>query len=199
MNAITVDQPRPGRGECLTLQAAGGDEEAQRLILRTEHTPAAEYLEREGIAFTSLTRCMRSAEDFDALNEPWSGAVLEAAGSHAAGVRRAGRAVGRERPHAHGKPETPVRVLPGVGLFDRLRQAASGRAGSARRTLPHALGDEPLLIVEIDSALLAGEIKLAMIDWFGADLPLHVVRSDRRTAQRGKADPAAGPGPAAPV
>ena len=37
--------------------------------------------------------------------------------------------------------------------------------------LPDALGDEPLLIVEIDSALLAGEIKLAMIDWFGADCP----------------------------
>ena len=170
MNTITVVTLGASAGG-LTLDAMEAMKEAPRVILRTARTPVAAYLEERGIRFTSLDAFYENAEDFDSLNDALAGAVLEAAEQMPlvyavldAQWDESVRMITEKAPDA-------ARVLPGVGMFDRLRQAHPDARMCAGDALPDALGDEPLLIVEIDSALLAGEIKLAMIDWFGADCP----------------------------
>ena len=153
----------------LTMGALKALRGASGVILRTARTPVANYLTEQGIAYTSLDALYDTAEDFDALNEALAQAVLEAA---------------RREPVVYAVLDAQwdesvrlislrghARLLPGVGLFDDLRLLHPDARICAADALPDALGDEALLIVEIDSGLLAGEIKLRMIDWFGADCP----------------------------
>ena len=185
MNEITVVSLGTS-ADGLTLGALQALKSASRVILRTAQTPVAEYLGHEGIVYESLDPLYETAEDFDSMNAALAGAVSEAA-ARAPVVYAVLDAQWDESVSLlmERVPEQ-VRLLPGTGLFDGLRLLHPGARICAADALPDMLGDEALLIVEIDSALLAGEIKLRMIDWFGADCPCTWYAPADVTKRRGK-------------
>ena len=170
MKTITVVS-LGNRADGLTLGSLEAMKASPRVILRTAQTPVAAYLEEQGIAYESLDPLYEAAEDFDGLNEALTGAVLEAAKKSAVTYAVLDAQWDESVRLLREKAPEAVRLIPGVGLFDELRILHPDARMCAGDSLPDALGDEELLIVEIDSALLAGEIKLRMIDWFGADCP----------------------------
>ena len=170
MNEITVVSLGVS-ADGLTLGALEAMKQAKQLILRTAQTPAAAYLDRQGIAYSSLDPLYETAEDFDSLNAALAGAVLEAADTAPLVYAVLDAQWDESVRLLMEKVPERLRLLPGAGLFDVLRLRYPDARVCAADALPGALGDEELLVVEIDSALLAGEIKLRLIDWFGADCP----------------------------
>ena len=188
MNLITVVS-LGNSPDSLTLGSLEAMRSAQWLILRTEQTPSADYLHEKGIAYETLDVLYEDAEDFDALNAALTQAVLEAAEATPV-VYAVLDAQWDESVHSLMESHADqVKVLPGAGLFDGLRLLHPAARICAAEELPTALGDEELLIVEIDSALLAGEIKLRLIDWFGADCPCVWYAPSLEPVRRGKAIP----------
>ena len=170
MNRITV-VTLGNSPDGLTLGTVRAMKEADRLILRTAQTPVSSWLTEQGISFESLDGLYEAADDFDLLNQALTDAVMKAAEQgpvvYAVLDAQWDESV---RILSEKMPESVI-VLPGTGLFDSLRMLHPQARICAADAMPDLLGDEELLIVEIDSALLAGEIKLRMIDWFGADCP----------------------------
>ena len=66
MNEITVVSLGVS-ADGLTLGALEAMKQAKRVILRTAQTPAAAYLDEQGIAYSSLDPLYETAEDFDSL------------------------------------------------------------------------------------------------------------------------------------
>ncbi len=170
MNTITIISLGPGGGECLTVAAIEAMRAAPKLILRTDHTRVADTIRNQGMPYISLDSLYETADDFDALNA----ALISAVEAEAEicpivyAVLDAQRDQSVQLLREHG---APLRFVPGIGLFDPLVLAHPDARVCPADTLPDSLGDEPLLIVELDNALLAGEVKLRLIDWFGASCP----------------------------
>ncbi len=185
MNTITVVSLGTS-ADGLTVGALEAMKAARRLILRTGQTPVAEYLAQAGISYETLDAIYESAEDFDELNSALTGAILEAAAQTPVVYAVLDAQWDESVRVLLEKQPDQVRLLPGVGLFDGLRVLHPAARICAADGLPEALGDEELLIVEIDSALLAGEIKLRLIDWYGADCPCIWYAPSQSTQRRGK-------------
>ena len=75
MNEITVVSLGVS-ADGLTLGALEAMKQAKRVILRTAQTPAAAYLDGQGIAYSSLDPLYETAEDFDSLNAALAGAIV---------------------------------------------------------------------------------------------------------------------------
>ena len=170
MNTLKIISLGPGRGESLTLAALRALRDAPQVLLRTERTPVSAFLRDEGIGYTPLDACYEQADDFDALNGMLVQAVMEAADRsdvvYAVPDAASDQSVKQlllKRPDAV--------ILPGIGLFDAIRARHPDALLCPASDLPAVLGDLPLLIVEIDTALLAGELKLKLLDWYGQDCP----------------------------
>ena len=65
---ITVVSLGPGDPKLLTLQTADALRKARRLILRTSRHRTADWLQAEGIAFTSFDPLYDEFDDFDTLH-----------------------------------------------------------------------------------------------------------------------------------
>ncbi len=185
MNPITVISLGPGAGECMTLAALDALRQAPQVILRTARTEAADSLHRQGVAFTSLDALYDAAEDFDALNAALVSAVLAAA-EKAPLVYAVLDAQRDQSVHSLlASPDARVQLLPGVGLFDPIAMYHPDARVCPAYDLPEALGDEPLLIIEVDNALLAGEVKLRLLSWFGPDCPCRWYAPDSAVTRHG--------------
>ena len=171
MNPITVISLGPGQGECLTISALKALKTASQVILRTAHTDSAAFLARQGIAFQSLDHLYETVEDFDELNEALVHEVLLAA--ERAPVLYAVLDAQHDQTVLLLREKAPdcIALLPGVGMFDVLACNHPDARVCAADNLPDALGDEPLLVIEMDNSLLAGEVKLKLLGWFGAGCP----------------------------
>ena len=170
MNEITILTLGPGKGECLTLAAMAALEGAQKVLLRTDRVPAAEYLRQKGIQYASLDSLYDGAEDFDALNAALADAVLKAAEASAL-VYAVPDAACDQSVRLLREKHAPLKLLPGVGLFGPLAGLHPEARVTSASELPGLLGDEPLLIVEMDQRLMASEVKLRLLSWFGGSCP----------------------------
>ncbi|MBQ8081951.1 MAG: nucleoside triphosphate pyrophosphohydrolase [Clostridia bacterium] len=184
MKEITVVSIGPGDREYLTLGAIETMKNAPRLILRTGRMDAAQYLQEQGIPFETLDSLYDAAEDFDELTQASVRALQKAAARKAVvyGVFDAER---DETVAALRAAGAPLHVVPGVSVAAPLL-ALSPHADArvcAAASLPEALGDAPLLLTELDSSLLAGEVKLRLLGAFGMEQPVLFFPP----AQRGKA------------
>ena len=173
MNPITILALGTGSRKDLTLGAVRRMKDAEKLILRTGEADCAEYLKEQSIAFDTLDHLYDQAEDFEELTALCADAILKAA---------------QEAPVVYAvlDPERDETVLelrkrgavseevPGVPLSAR----ALAEAGfpsvyrCAANQLPETIGDLPLLIEEIDDRLLAGELKLRLLEVYGEDQPV---------------------------
>ncbi len=188
MRRITVVPLGPGPEDCLTLQSLRTLRETDAVFLRTEQHPVVSFLQREGISFSSLDFLYGRYEDFDTLHQAMASYLWEQAGK-------------KDIVYAVADPETdaslsclrssmPSRAsviqLPGISARDYLlsRLPASFQSTTAVHSmtafgvldsLPSA--DEGLLITEINSRLLAGEVKLRLQMVYHAVQPVCFFRS----------------------
>ena len=173
MHEITVLGLGPGSRDDLTLGAVKALKSAEKVILRTGEGDCAAYLRESGVPFETLDACYEQAEDFDELNRLCLERLTRAAG---------------ETPVLYAVPD-PARdetvkllyekglirkAIPGVSLSAPLLAPAGfpDARRCAASSLPDAVGDEPLLIEEIDDGLLAGEIKLRLLPVYGEEQPV---------------------------
>ena len=172
MNKITVVSLGPGSRKLLTLGAMEAMEQAKKLVLRTEKCDAAAYLREKGISFDTLDDLHEACEDFDELA--------------AAAVKRL-KALAAEGPVCYGvldagadatvsalRAQAETELLPGVPLSAPFQAAAPQEKIEIQTadSLNVTGMQNPLLILELDSRMLAGDCKLALLDWYDPDQPV---------------------------
>jgi tetrapyrrole methylase family protein/MazG family protein len=197
MEKITVVPLGPGSFEHLTLGALNALEKARKVILRTGRHGACEELERRNINFTTLDSLYEESADFDALNGKaaqtlWAAAV---SGQVAYGVADpAADETVRELIRTAG-PQRQVTVLAGVPLTAPCLCALGEMAiGRPLRILPATAcpkalltPSESILITELNSRLLAGEIKVWLMTLHNPELEVFFFppgETAQRTAEK---------------
>lgn len=173
MNPITVVSLGPGPREYLTLGALDALEKAETLVLRTARCDAADYLTQKGLSFQTLDELHEACEDFDELNQrcarrilalaekgPVCYAVLDAAADQTV------RALAEK---------TALCILPGVPLSAPFLAATPQEKIEIQTASALELTgiQNPLLILELDSRMLAGQCKLQLLDWYAPDQPVY--------------------------
>lgn len=172
MEELLVVGLGPDRPGLMTLETADAMRSADLLILRTGKHGAVQWIEKNDIAYECFDELYERAEDFDA----FSASVVEAVRNR----MQAGIAVC----YAVAEPQTDrtvlallqagirLRILAGVTYASAVQAKAMERLGlgGGARFIPAAdiegtriEPDLPLIITEINSRLLAGDIKIAML------------------------------------
>lgn len=154
---------------------------AKALFLQTEQSPCAAPILAAGLPFTSMDDLYDAAADFDRLNEAVA-ARLCGAGQDAV-YAVCGRGMGDGALAAllseAGKADIRVTRLPGPGYSQGALCALpvalpeAGMACCPAAALPATLDPyHTLAVEEVDSALAAGELKLALGEYFPDDYAL---------------------------
>lgn len=173
MKKITVCSLGPGSRNYLTLGALDAMKKAPVLILRTEKCDAADYLREIGLAFQSLDFLHEECEDFDELIDSAASFVLNAAKKKDV-VYAVFDASSDETVHALSE-KADITLLAGVSQAAPLLCAAKKTDGVTvcpAMSLKNADGSHALLVTELDSKLLAGDIKLKLLPVFGENQPV---------------------------
>ncbi|MBQ6950804.1 MAG: nucleoside triphosphate pyrophosphohydrolase [Clostridia bacterium] len=174
MSKITVISLGPGPREHLTLGALSALEKAEKVVLRTEKCDAAAYIREKGISFDTLDHLHETCDDFEELAENAAREVLKAAEN--APVCYAVLDAGNDETvrllmqHA-----ADIAILPGVPLsaplLSQLPQEKTEIQTAAALSVTGT--QNPLLILEVDSRMLAGECKLQLLSWYDADTEVY--------------------------
>ena len=170
MHKITVVSLGPGARAHITLGAMEMMEKARRLILRTGEVDAAKYLREKGLQFETLDQLHEACEDFEEFTKEAVEAVTKAA-------RRANVVYAVLDASADATVEEMVKLYPenvtlmgGMPLSAPLLQAAGAKmpvriCSAMELTVPQT--QDGLLVVELNSRMLAGEVKLKLTPWYG--------------------------------
>jgi len=167
---LTIVGLGPGDPKLLTLQAYEILLSGVRLVLRTQHHPAADFLQEKGVVFTTLDSLYESADSFEALEETAAKAVrgMLDQGDVCYAVPGQGLLEDGTAERLLGM-RLKARVVPGISGADwaiatgakKTRAAASGMTVlPASQVTGRALNPRvPLLVTQLDNPLQAGEIK----------------------------------------
>lgn len=141
---------------------------ADKLFLQSRLHPCAQPVLDAGLAFASMDDLYASAEDFDALQTAIAQRLLDAGDCVLAMTGAPDALLPVLTRMAAGRAH--VAVLPGVPLGN----AAFPMSAAAQRYCANALPEHPdlskeLLIEELDSRLLAGEVKLRLTEYYPDD------------------------------
>lgn len=189
-NQIIIVGLGPGSEEHLTLGSLKALEGADCLILRTEHHGITPYLRERNISFTSLDFLYEQAKDFDDLNQKAADYLIsrvEKDGQIVYGIPGHG-ALGDasveqllKRIKGEGIAYT---IIPGISQLDCIfSQLGEGMTGNLRiypageRGELHPDPRVALVILEMASAIRAGEIKLKLMEVYPAEHPVLVIRT----------------------
>ncbi len=174
MSKITVISLGPGPREHLTLGALSALEKAEKVVLRTEKCDAAAYLREKGISFDTLDHLHETCDDFEELAENAAREVLEAA-ENAPVCYAVFDAGNDETVRLLMKHTADIAILPGVPLsaplLSQLPQEKTEIQTAAALSVTGT--QNPLLILELDSRMLAGECKLQLLSWYDADTEVY--------------------------
>lgn len=177
----------------LTLEAAQALRSADAVVLRTVRHGAAGWLDSEGIAYRSMDDLYDTTDDFDTLyaamvDRLWAvGAdkvVFGVPGSAVEGDAFVKRLVPLAR-----EKGIRLRVLPGISQQSTALAAAQRPwdQGITAQANGLAYGDirpqRPLLVTQIGSGLLAGEVKLALLRLYPESHPCIWLRGEGPDAQ----------------
>ena len=173
------------RREQLTLEAAEALKSVEQVILHTQRCGLKDWLEEQGVGFSSLDALYESAEDFDQHALLAAQAVLEAAqnGSVAYAVFDVRDVSVSELMRMAGGS---VRVIAGPPVEEGLWALAGGAtdcwAASEWETCTlHA--DRNALIRELDRRELAAEVKLRLMDCYPEESEIYVRAGDGEITQ----------------
>jgi len=173
MQKITVVSLGPGPREHLTLGVLARLKRAKRLILRTGEVDCAAFLREQSIKFETLDSLHEECEDFDEFIEQAVEKIAKSA-ARAQVVYGVLDALSDETVAAlrTAYPEQ-VSLTGGAGLAQPLLQAAGAQlpvrvVSATSLTVPDT--QDNLLVVEMNTRMLAGECKLALASWYGDDM-----------------------------
>ncbi|MDR0841101.1 MAG: nucleoside triphosphate pyrophosphohydrolase [Christensenellaceae bacterium] len=178
MKAITIAPlGTPGNTTAAARAAILG---AAHVFLQTEQSLCAAWLKKEGIAYTSMDDLYDQSEDFDALNRAVAARLTQAAGDAVYAVcgrmgdaafgalLRAAEAAGLQvlTLPAPGYAQAALCALPEPVSLDRYTVCTAG-------SLPAQIDPyHTLCIEEVAGALLAGDVKLALAEYYGDAYPV---------------------------
>ena len=154
---------------------------ADRLFVQTQRTPCVLPLTQAGLHFTSMDDLYEHAEDFDALNAAIAERLLAACAEgdvvYAVPGSGIGEALGQLSERARNAGVT-VYTLSGAGYANSALSGTDMRSDSiviaAATALPAELNPYvPLAVEEIDTRIRAGEVKLALSEYYPDE---HTVR-----------------------
>jgi len=170
MHKITVVSLGPGARAHITLGAMETLEKARKLILRTGEVDAAKFLREKGLAFETLDDLHEACEDFEEFTQATAEAVMKAA--RRANVVYAVLDASADATVTELLKQCPesVHLLGGMPLSAPLLQAAGAQmpvriCSAMELTVPQT--QDGLLVVELNSRMLAGECKLKLTPWYG--------------------------------
>lgn len=170
MHKITVVSLGPGARAHITLGAMETMEKAKKLILRTGEVDAAKYLREKGLNFETLDQLHEDCEDFEEFTQQAAEAVIKAA-------KRANVVYAVLDASTDASVEELLRICPdsvtltgGMPLSAPLLQAAGAKmpvriCSAMELTVPQT--QDGLLVVEVNSRMLAGEAKIKLTPWYG--------------------------------
>lgn len=177
---ITVVALGPDNIDTLTLGAVRALEGAGTLLLRTERHGAAAWLRERQKLFRSLDALYEAAEDFDALNAAAVQAIREAWDAGGALVYAVPDPATDATVALLAGQGVPLRIMPGVSQADVALGAAIEAGLPAEGALCRVAGADlashridpaqNLLITEVTSRLMAGEIKLQLLDLYPPEM-----------------------------
>ncbi len=187
MSLITIVSLGPGSREHLILGALSAMEKAEKLVLRTEQCDAAAYIREKGLSFETLDHLHEACDDFEELAQAAADAILSMseAGPVCYAVFDAGR---DETVRLLMQKTRDIDILPGVPLsapFLSLMPQEKAEIQTAS-ALEVTGTQNPLLILELDSRMLAGECKLQLLSWYDPDTKVYFfppVKGGKRTCQ----------------
>ncbi|HWR22563.1 MAG TPA: nucleoside triphosphate pyrophosphohydrolase [Feifaniaceae bacterium] len=167
----------PETVSCASLDAC---KKADRLFLQTAHTPCALPITDAGLAFTTMDDLYERAEDFDALREAIINRLAAACAEGDVVYAVPGRGMGdglRLLKVKAASADIKVRVLPGVPYAQAALAAAGMDYASYVTAASNALTGPidpsvPLAIEEVDTAIRAGEVKLALAEYYPDEHPV---------------------------
>ena len=172
MQKITIVSLGPGSRDQLTLGALARIRRARRLVLRTGECDAARYLTEQGIKYETLDSLHEECEDFDAFIAASVQKIAKAA-ARVPVVYAVLDALSDETAAALLKacPEQAA-LCGGAGIAPPLLQAAGARLPvrvAPATGLTVSSTQDALLVVEMNTRMLAGECKLKLASWYGDD------------------------------
>lgn len=177
MGTITI--AALGAANQITLAAWNAICQSEHLFLQTDQHPSAGLVRTQGLSYTSMDDLYESAQDFDALNAAIAERLTSVADAVYAVV---GRGCGTQLAAIEAHAQTTghaVTVLPGIGYA----QAAFARwccsdapyvLTSAARLPTHIDPAIALCIEELDTRIRAGEVKLALSEYYPDDHPVQL-------------------------
>ncbi len=183
--------------ETISCAALDACKKADKLYLQTAHTPCAKPVLAAGLPYATMDDLYERAEDFDALREGVFDRLLAACLEGDVVYAVPGRGMGdaliplKEKAAA---ATISVRVLPGVPYA----QAALSQAGmdyaayvtAAANALPEPIDPKlPLAVEELDTKIRAGEVKLALTEYYPDEHPVLLFTMDETGAYQSKTIP----------
>ena len=170
MHNITVVSLGPGSRAHLTLGVLETLEKARHVLLRTGEVDAAKALRERGVKFDTLDELHETCEDFDEFIDAAAENVIKRA--RRANIVYAVLDAGSDETVDKLLEECPENVLVsgGMHLSSPLLQAAGAKlpvrvCSATSLTVPTT--QDGLLIVEMNTRMLAGECKLKLAPWYG--------------------------------
>lgn len=184
MQKITVVSLGPGARAHITLGTLETMEKAKRLILRTGEVDAAKFLREKGLKFETLDELHEECEDFEEFTQAAVEKLMKSAAR--ANVVYAVLDASADATVTALLQKCPdnVRLMGGMSLAAPLLQSAGAsmpvRICSAMElTVPQT--QDGLLIVELNSKMLAGECKLKLTPWYGDECEAYFFAPSEKT------------------
>ncbi len=155
----------------LTLGAIKILESGKKLILRTERCGAAKYLLSNNIGYQTFDSLFEECDDFDELNDR----ITEQLVKNGDAVYCVNDPFDASVPLLLKNSEIEVHICPCCGAWNTLALRAGGNVTQIDASDYETMSCEPsqsMIICEIDNRLLASEVKVRLIDYYG---PEHIV------------------------
>ena len=167
----------------LTKEAEEKFRSGARVILQTERCYLAELLGKWGVPFESMDECYQQAEDYEELNGQIVRRLIGWAEESAVVYAVPGSVLGKEVTslllREAKKTGLSAAVIPGTGYGEAALAAALCPWDDAARIVYGTDMEEfsfdpavPLVIQELDNAILAGQVKLALMEYYPDELEI---------------------------
>ncbi len=166
---------------CITDASKKAVLRAQKLFLQTEKAPCAEWIIEQGLCHTSMDDLYDCCLDYDELNEAIAKRLM--CGCDAV-YAVSGRGIGEGQlsaiRSAAKEAGVSLHVLPGIGYCDGAIAALpftlpDRRVICAANSLPSPIDPFiPLCIEEMDTALCAGDVKLALLEYYPDEYQVYI-------------------------
>lgn len=176
MNPITIVSLGPGAPDLLSLKAIQTLKDARQVLLRTRDHGAVPFLIKEGIVFSTLDDLRDTSEDFAQFNQNAAAAILDLAKKDHLVYAVVDSTIDETVRALRQMEGLELLILPGIPLSAPLLASAQPMQPVLVTTAMDVNitnAQQPLCVVELASAQLAGDVKLKLLDKYGENAIVH--------------------------